>query len=407
MTLRRAPSVSFAGLPGYCAPTNWQDGKNCDTTRRRGIFDIGTFGDLAMCTAKCRECSACQFISFSQRYNDCSWYRSCDMGRLSSKHSTAHRTYRVRTANGSLVDSTSSSSLMTELEPSWFERPRDNLFFHELSASHVYLHTRLPDFTASRTAKKLPGGQLALLNVWRERILAAPGTAETGRRYSSCAVVGSSSILLDAEHGAAIDAHDAVFRANKAPISGYERHVGSRTTMRIWGSQPLPENYTQWRHTKETIVLHCQPVPWVSSCWHEISVGAARPRISPFAWEELLLSVYDGDDATMRNVLKYPSTGAMAVWTALARCDSPPTVYGFGGACARKGTEARAGRRGHQHRQAASASKEPLTYYPNGALTKKGVKGFWGYHNYVEEWAWLRRLHNRRLIRLVSAACAT
>ena len=48
-----------------------------------------------------------------------------------------------------------------------------------------------------------------------------------------CAVVGSSGALLAEEHGAAIDAHDVVIRLNKAPTMGYERHVGSFTSVRL------------------------------------------------------------------------------------------------------------------------------------------------------------------------------
>ena len=33
--------------------------------------------------------------------------------------------------------------------------------------------------------------------------------------------------------GAAIDAHDAVFRINGAPTSGFEPHVGNKTTFRL------------------------------------------------------------------------------------------------------------------------------------------------------------------------------
>ena len=69
----------------------------------------------------------------------------------------------------------------------------------------------------------------------RERLLRLlpQRTKMEALRYDSCAVVGSSPELLLYEDGAAIDAHAAVFRANRAKVAGWEKHVGSRTTVRV------------------------------------------------------------------------------------------------------------------------------------------------------------------------------
>ncbi|XP_062512374.1 uncharacterized protein LOC134188187 [Corticium candelabrum] len=45
----------------------------------------------------------------------------------------------------------------------------------------------------------------------------------------SCALVGSSSLLLNRSYGSDIDSRDLVVRINDAPIRGYENYVKSRT----------------------------------------------------------------------------------------------------------------------------------------------------------------------------------
>lgn len=77
----------------------------------------------------------------------------------------------------------------------------------------------------------------------------APGTVEAGWRWSgstwrsegSAAVepslvawlVGNSGALRLSRFGPAIDSHDVVVRLNQAPVQGYERRVGRRTTHRV------------------------------------------------------------------------------------------------------------------------------------------------------------------------------
>mmetsp|Transcript_38674 Transcript_38674/g.98908 ORF Transcript_38674/g.98908 Transcript_38674/m.98908 type:complete len:470 (+) Transcript_38674:123-1532(+) len=51
-------------------------------------------------------------------------------------------------------------------------------------------------------------------------------------RHASCAVVGNAGNLAWSRYGAEIDRHEAVFRLNKAPTTGFEEQVGTNTTYR-------------------------------------------------------------------------------------------------------------------------------------------------------------------------------
>lgn len=64
-------------------------------------------------------------------------------------------------------------------------------------------------------------------------------TAQVGEPYRSCAVVGNSGSLLDKQYGSRIDAHEAVIRLNNARIAGFEKHVGSKTTLSFLNSNVL------------------------------------------------------------------------------------------------------------------------------------------------------------------------
>ena len=63
------------------------------------------------------------------------------------------------------------------------------------------------------------------------------------------AIVGSSGILLNTEFGSEIDNHDIVVRFNVAKTDGYEKHVGSKTDIRVmnghsWAGTTSKEIFT-------------------------------------------------------------------------------------------------------------------------------------------------------------------
>ncbi|XP_075877112.1 ST3 beta-galactoside alpha-2,3-sialyltransferase 3b isoform X2 [Nelusetta ayraudi] len=61
-----------------------------------------------------------------------------------------------------------------------------------------------------------------------------------------CIIVGNGGILSNKSLGSRIDDYDVVVRLNEAPVSGYGKDVGTKTTMRITypeGAIQKPENY--------------------------------------------------------------------------------------------------------------------------------------------------------------------
>nr|XP_043610646.1 beta-1,6-galactosyltransferase GALT29A-like [Erigeron canadensis] len=62
---------------------------------------------------------------------------------------------------------------------------------------------------------------------------------EKGSKFKSCAVVGNSGILLKSNLGNVIDEHEFVIRLNNARTSGFERIVGTKTSLSFVNSNIL------------------------------------------------------------------------------------------------------------------------------------------------------------------------
>lgn len=54
-----------------------------------------------------------------------------------------------------------------------------------------------------------------------------------------CAIVGNSPIVLEKEWGNEIDSHDIVVRFNIAKTQGFEKHVGSKSSIRFSNLHPV------------------------------------------------------------------------------------------------------------------------------------------------------------------------
>ncbi|CAI8616221.1 unnamed protein product [Vicia faba] len=171
------------------------------------------------------------------------------------------------------------------------------------------------------------------------------------KKYSSCAVVGNSGILLNRNYGSLIDAHEFVIRLNNARVDNYENKVGKKTSISFVNSNIL---HLCARRTgcfchpygaNVPIVMYiCQAVHFldytVCNASHKSPLLVTDPRfdvlcsrivkyysLKRFVEEtgkglELWGSAHDG-------ALFHYSSGMQAVMLALGVCDKV-SLFGFG-----------------------------------------------------------------------------
>lgn len=177
------------------------------------------------------------------------------------------------------------------------------------------------------------------------------------KKYSSCAVVGNSGILLNRNYGALIDAHEFVIRLNNARVDNYESKVGKKTSISFVNSNILhlcarrSGCFCHPYGANVPIVMYiCQAVHFldytVCNASHKSPLLVTDPRfdvlcarvvkyysLKRFVEEtgkglEQWGSAHDG-------ALFHYSSGMQAVMLALGVCDKV-SLFGFGKSAAAK-----------------------------------------------------------------------
>ncbi|KAG5527783.1 hypothetical protein RHGRI_028655 [Rhododendron griersonianum] len=199
-----------------------------------------------------------------------------------------------------------------------------------------------------------------LVNLVKVPIDRNDSQASTERRYSSCAVVGSSGILLQSGNGELIDSHEMVIQLNNARTGGVERHVGSKTTLSFLNSHILhscaaKEGCSCHPYGENVPIVEyiCQPIHFLdytqckSSHKTPLVVTDARfdllcarivkyYSLKRFAEEEEAAKAKSLDQwlADWRSAHDsyyfHYSSGMQAVMLAVGICDKVISIFGFG-----------------------------------------------------------------------------
>ncbi|XRB01039.1 sialyltransferase [Pycnococcus provasolii] len=154
--------------------------------------------------------------------------------------------------------------------------------------------------------------------------------------YKRCAVVGNSGVLLQREDGAAIDAHDAIFRFNDGPTDGFEKYAGSRTTHRFlnnnWSRSWL-KHRARGAHEDHVVLFGMGAARFIEGLharYPTTPVLFVAPEFAGNARGMYKKSYLLMEEANMLSVRgrNSPPTGIEGVFLAISVCDEV-NVYGF------------------------------------------------------------------------------
>lgn len=180
--------------------------------------------------------------------------------------------------------------------------------------------------------------------------LPQPGLPPSLRSEGSCrrcVVVGNGGVLHGSHLGFHIDQYDIIIRLNNAPVPGFEKDAGSRTTIRLIYPEGAPHSANEYQKTTMvalvvfksldldwlTSVITKQPLSFWSKIWFWREVVddiPLRPENFRILHPEIIhktgqvLQKYAQKQGNM-----VPTLGASAVVMALQLCDQV-SLAGFG-----------------------------------------------------------------------------
>ncbi|KAJ0005175.1 hypothetical protein NQD34_011389 [Periophthalmus magnuspinnatus] len=162
-----------------------------------------------------------------------------------------------------------------------------------------------------------------------------------------CVVVGNGGVLHGSHLGSHIDQYDIIIRLNNAPVPGFERDAGSRTTVRLLYPEGAPHSADEYKQTSMvalvvfksldldwlTSVITKQPLSFWSKMWFWRDVVEEiplRPENFRILHPEI---IHKTGEALQKYAFKQgnmvPTLGACAVVMALQMCDHV-SLAGFG-----------------------------------------------------------------------------
>lgn len=230
-------------------------------------------------------------------------------------------------------------------------------------------------------------------------ILTSTKTFGLGKELDSmgckrCIIVGNGGILGNKSLGSRIDSYDVVVRLNEAPVNGFGRDVGTKTTMRV----TYPEGAIQKsdRYEKNSLFVFSAFKP-LDFKWLRQMVFKEKLKGTEGFWKSVAHQV-PRDPGEMRILNPYfiqeaafqfiglplnngvmgkgniPTLGAVAITMALHNCDEV-AVAGFG--------------------YDMNTPNAPLHYYENVKMS--AIKESWT-HNISKEKEFLRKLVKANVI---------
>ncbi|XP_072534080.1 ST3 beta-galactoside alpha-2,3-sialyltransferase 7 isoform X3 [Salminus brasiliensis] len=178
------------------------------------------------------------------------------------------------------------------------------------------------------------------------RALPHSGLPSIQKSCRRCVVVGSGGVLHGKQLGAHIDKYDIIIRMNNAPVFGFEKDAGSRTTIRLMYPEGAPFLKREYQKTDIialvvfksldldwlTSVVTKKPLSWWSKLWfwkgvvHEIPL---QPETFRILNPEILKRTWHLLTCTKQQNKTVPTLGISAVVLALQLCDEV-SLAGFG-----------------------------------------------------------------------------
>ncbi|XP_016887665.1 CMP-N-acetylneuraminate-beta-galactosamide-alpha-2,3-sialyltransferase 4 [Cynoglossus semilaevis] len=205
-----------------------------------------------------------------------------------------------------------------------------------------------------------------------------------------CAVIGNSFSIKNSSLGNFIDQYDVVIRLNDAPVKGYEKDVGSKTTMRFFYPESASNNPGLHNEPDTLMVLvpfKEQDLQWLKEILYNekrvrkgfwkpppqiwtVDVGKIRVLDPHFLFHTADRLLQIPLQPKGKQIPVHPTTGLLAVFVALNYCDVVH-LAGFG------------------YPKTAN-QRQPIHYYRNDTMSS--MKN--SYHDVNHEARALRRLED-------------